>query len=58
MIRANLASLLDLFGYVTTSTPKEDRRQHALNRRFGFREVAESEFFIHFRLDKSCPSSP
>jgi hypothetical protein len=57
MIRANLAPLLDLFGYVTTSTPKDDRRQHALNRRFGFREVGESEFFIHFRLDRPCQLS-
>ncbi len=54
MIKARIDPLLDRYGFVTTMTPKDDSRQHRFNRTFGFKKVGESEFFLHFRLERRC----
>ena len=51
MIRDWLGPIFDRYGYVTTTTPKDEARQHRFNRRMGFKIVGESEFFTHFRMD-------
>jgi hypothetical protein len=59
MIKQRFAPLLERYGCVTTTTPIEGMdRQHRFNRAFGFKEVGRTEFMIHYRLEKSCPSSP
>lgn len=56
MIWARFGPILERHGCVTTRTPKEGAaRQHRFNRAFGFRPTGEDEFFVHYRLDKSCP---
>lgn len=57
LIRSLLAPILERHGCVTTRTPKEGAdRQHRFNRAFGFREVGEDEFFVHYRKDRPCQS--
>lgn len=55
MIRGWLEPILDRYGYATTRTPKSEPRQHRLNLRLGCTVTGEDEFFIHYRLDKTCP---
>tara|TARA_R110000868_G_scaffold155074_2_gene381535 strand:- start:277 stop:642 length:366 start_codon:yes stop_codon:yes gene_type:complete len=55
MIRSRLAPIMDRHGFVTTRTPKAGAdRQHRFNRAFGFQVECESEFFVHYRMDKKC----
>lgn len=46
---------LDRYGFATTRTLKEDMRQQRINKRMGCYITGQSEFFIHYRLDR-CPS--
>lgn len=55
MIRSRLTAIMDRHGFVTTTTPKDEPRQHRLNRRLGFVATGENEFFVSYRLDKKCP---
>lgn len=55
MIRARLDPILARHGFVTTRTPKSERRQQRFNRLLGFKVTGSDEFFLHFRLDQKCP---
>lgn len=54
LIRGWMAPLLERYGYVTTRTPKGERRQQRLNVLLGGKITHEDEFFTHFRLDQTC----
>ena len=56
-IRGWMNAVIDRYGYVTTRTPKDDLRQCRLVARLGARPVGEDEFWMHYRLDRACPSS-
>lgn len=55
MIKTRLDPIMEKYGCVTTTTPKDGmERQHRFNRAFGFRVVSEDEIFVHYRKDKPC----
>jgi hypothetical protein len=50
-LRKYPGSLIQRYGYALTKTPKTDAKQARFNRRFGFYQIGEDEFDIHFRID-------
>jgi hypothetical protein len=52
LLRRWVTPIADQYGYVTTRTPKDDVRQHKVNRRTGAVVIGEDEFCIHYRWDK------
>jgi hypothetical protein len=54
MIAARIDPLMERYGFVTTRTPKDEGRQHRINRLLGFEAIGADEFFTHFRRDKKC----
>lgn len=62
MARERLQKLIDRHGYAETRTPRDDERQHRFNRKFGFNQVGEDEYDIHYRIERlrggKCLSSP
>lgn len=55
MMRDWINPTLARYGFAVTRTLKEDVRQQRINRRMGCHVTGESEYFIHYRLDR-CPS--
>ena len=53
MIKDFLKPIIDEHGYAETHTPKYDGRQRRFNERFGFRNVGEDEYDIHYRIDRA-----
>ena len=64
MIRDFLEPIIREHGFAATRTPKGDTRQRRFNERFGFKQVGEDVFDIHYRIeelpmsgDAKCQSS-
>ena len=51
-VRRVLAPIIAEFGYATTKTPKEDRRQQRFNERLGWFKTGEDEFDYHYRIEE------
>lgn len=51
MIRDHLYPIIARYGYVTTTTPSDESRQHRINLLLGFKVVGTDEFFTMYRLD-------
>lgn len=49
-----LNPIIDRHGFATTRTPKDAARQHRFNLKFGFTVTGEDEFFMYYRLERSC----
>lgn len=52
IIREHIQELIDMHGYATTATPKDDVQQHRINMMFGCKVVSEDEYDRHYRIDR------
>lgn len=62
LIASCVQPIIDKHGFVRTTTPNDDTRQHRFNLLIGFVVESTDEFFTHFRAEKlkfcgakSCP---
>lgn len=51
-VRGFLQPIIDRHGFVRTKTQKDDLRQQRFNRLIGFEAEGESEFSIHYKMEK------
>lgn len=52
IIREQLQTVIDKYGFCTTHTPLGDERQHRFNTLIGFVATGDDEFDRHYRIER------